>query len=366
MPSVELLDDTNRLWRADRVLLSGFNNSGEIRAALGHLVHNVVPQNECLRVSLAGSASIWGGAQMLTHADESLEVRRSDTSPLFSLNGTDCRVWNEGGLAHIELASSLGAPETVAQVAANALAVCTGCLHPWVSVRGTGSSDFALLRPRAPIAREPLFRLPVPLNHPSVWDLFRLIVESELRATAKGSPQLLPRLREVLDASSVGPHALRHPLVAAVEGLVRSHFKLPESDSNTGLPGEWISQLNHVSSAISGIQLDFRLRSRVDGALDSIRSNAVRAQDVLFAMRDRGLLAGPAIESYRSLRNPTAHGSPLDWTDPQQTLNRLGEVQTLLNRLVYYVVGYTGPFTDFAPGHLTVEGQEALPPEFRR
>ncbi len=77
-----------------------------------------------------------------------------------------------------------------------------------------------------------------------------------------------------------------------------------------------------------------------------------RAKDKLHALEKTGHVTGAYIGSWGKLRNRQVHPRPADLMKPdantnQQLLDLIHQVEVLLFQVVFYLVGYEGPFTDY-------------------
>jgi hypothetical protein len=93
-------------------------------------------------------------------------------------------------------------------------------------------------------------------------------------------------------------------------------------------------------------QGDSELRARVLGSVGNMRS--VRAGDVLKALVKKGVVTQTQSESWQALRNQSAHQYQSAGAKSERLRELLPHVQVLFYRLVFYVIGYRGPYTDYA------------------
>jgi hypothetical protein len=89
---------------------------------------------------------------------------------------------------------------------------------------------------------------------------------------------------------------------------------------------------------------------RMDGLLNTMGTK--RPQDVLHLLARAGGVEGSYIQAWSKLRNRHVHPKlsdlkPLDVADQQCLLDRIRKVEVLVHQLVFHLIGYRGPFTDY-------------------
>ena len=72
-----------------------------------------------------------------------------------------------------------------------------------------------------------------------------------------------------------------------------------------------------------------------------------RAKDILFKLRDNGIIDKQLIKVYGNLRNKAAHGVNDTGADLQNYSNEISAVLVLFNQLVFLLIGYNGEYTDY-------------------
>lgn len=135
-----------------------------------------------------------------------------------------------------------------------------------------------------------------------------------------------------------------------VESLLRLASKgLPEKDPSY-TPADRDALLSWVGSEEGS--LTTRFLSRVRGFINTLGQR--RPIDVLWAWQGEGLLGVTPedIDAWEKSRNPSAHGAfggqfP-DAAQLQRRVDRFHRVQNLMNRIVLHLIGYRGPYMDYA------------------
>ena len=99
-------------------------------------------------------------------------------------------------------------------------------------------------------------------------------------------------------------------------------------------------------------QTDFAdLSARMKGSIDSMGNK--RPEDTLYALANIGRVEKAYVKAWRYLRNRHVHPSIKDLnkpdpTDYQNLFDNIRRVEVLLRQLTFYLIGYEGPFTDYA------------------
>jgi len=107
---------------------------------------------------------------------------------------------------------------------------------------------------------------------------------------------------------------------------------------------------------------------RLDGMISGLASE--RVQDKLHELSETGHVTRSYIRSWTKLRNRHVHPRPVDLRKPdasytQGMLDLIHQVEVLMFQLVFHLIGYNGPFTDYGAkgfpiGHYPVT---STPPE---
>lgn len=89
------------------------------------------------------------------------------------------------------------------------------------------------------------------------------------------------------------------------------------------------------------------LRERALSAMGSMKSN--RAVDKMYALAKANAIDEAGIASWKFLRNPSAHGSfEVDEDKLQELLDHIYRLITLIYKLAFLKIGYTGKYSDYA------------------
>jgi len=135
-------------------------------------------------------------------------------------------------------------------------------------------------------------------------------------------------------------------LCIAVEGILNdSLFKSLGKPSETLLGG-----IKALFEWVKAAPVDDRLRERARSAIGSMKSN--RAVDKMHALAAIGAIDPQDIVSWKFVRNPSAHGSfQINENEIQELLDHTYRLVTMVHKLAFLIIGYSGTYTDCArPG----------------
>ena len=102
-----------------------------------------------------------------------------------------------------------------------------------------------------------------------------------------------------------------------------------------------------IFEAIRKSGADTTLIERAISSMGTMKSS--RAVDKLFALEAMGVLAASEPTNWKGLRNPIAHGSlRIDPKALQDLLDNIYGSMTMLYKLVFILIGYDGPYSDYS------------------
>ncbi|MEK2603346.1 hypothetical protein [Burkholderia arboris] len=129
----------------------------------------------------------------------------------------------------------------------------------------------------------------------------------------------------------------------AVEGVLNVAYK------ELAKPTENFCQtLDKVSKVIDRLKCaDSTLGRRLQGVIPPMKS--ARPKDKFKVLVEHGVVTREMVKAWEKLRNTTAHASiRMDPTVSQTLLNQCHTVYTMLNRLIFQSIGYSGRYQDFS------------------
>lgn len=122
--------------------------------------------------------------------------------------------------------------------------------------------------------------------------------------------------------------------------------------------GNFLSLLKELFDWIKKAPVEEKLRERALSAMGSMKSN--RAVDKMFALVAAGAINKDDIDSWKSLRNPAAHGSfVIEEDELQKILDHVHRLITLIYKLVFLKISYTGKYSDYAQRGWSVRNYDA-------
>ena len=130
-------------------------------------------------------------------------------------------------------------------------------------------------------------------------------------------------------------------VTVAVESLLGDELFKKLGKPNKGL----VAEIEKLFSWVKNAAIDGKLIERALSALGSMKSN--RAADKLFALVDAGAIYEADRKAWVRLRNPAAHGSfEIDPLELQTLLDDIYRLSTLIYKLVFIIIGYSGKYSD--------------------
>jgi len=155
-------------------------------------------------------------------------------------------------------------------------------------------------------------------------------------------------LYSAIEAHAAGFDTYQLALGVAVEGILKTAF------NDVFTPSKKL--LDAVDSVLNYLEKwecpstwhqgeEERFRSRVSGSLNGLRS--ARARDQLGKLNELDVISDDELSAWVSLRNKTAHAHRPDRLPSQKELNEVSKVTTLMHKLVFQAIGYSGKFSDY-------------------
>ena len=199
---------------------------------------------------------------------------------------------------------------------------------------------------------------------PSFWKLFGKYLEYVLE-NSDGSDwsKCSLHLNHALQASANSIDAWAIALCISIEGISSLVDWVEDPDSKA----RRVTVCRHVREWLgsTGWQ-DQALAMRVNGLLSMLGSP--RVIDRLAHLVIQGKVSADHLRRWKALRNPGAHGSgpTFDGSDAkaaQALLDDIRKVSSLMYHLCFHLIGYEGPFTNYAITGWPTGTYPLLPPE---
>jgi len=190
-------------------------------------------------------------------------------------------------------------------------------------------------------------RPPLQTNPPSIdpksriWTMFDRYLNHILRYP---EPKPHPLSNIVFEAiqgssSSIGAQALA--VAVAVEGALSVEYPNLACSSE----GEK-KNLRESIDLVKGSTIDENIKLRLLGAINSWINTGASAKSKLQSLVAMGVIENVEYKAWEKLRNSFAHAS-FPTNDLQILLDLSFVVTTLLNKVIFYAIGYIGEYTDY-------------------
>lgn len=130
-------------------------------------------------------------------------------------------------------------------------------------------------------------------------------------------------------------------LAVAVEGVLNSELEA------WGAPNaDYLEGIAAARAHMACFDGDSELKKRIDKAIEPMAR--ARAKDRLRALESVSVVTKAQISAWDKLRNSTAHARPPEDQQLQEWLDLCHATEVLLYRLIFFVIRYAGPYTDYA------------------
>ncbi|HKV13360.1 MAG TPA: hypothetical protein VJ725_34785 [Thermoanaerobaculia bacterium] len=171
----------------------------------------------------------------------------------------------------------------------------------------------------------------------AVWRLY----ESFFRYSVEREGQVLSLstiLQYIFRLFGAPLDALALALGVAVEGLLKTEYSATAKP-----PSSTLAELKRAEEILKESDLSSSIVSRIVGSIGNMKSPS--AKDRLFALAQSGVILPSQVAAWSKLRNSTAHAANHEFDDA--FLSLCHKVLVLLYCLVFNLLGYAGPFTDY-------------------
>jgi hypothetical protein len=210
-----------------------------------------------------------------------------------------------------------------------------------ISWRGVGGTRFSIREARQ-IPASTRFRPPLEPDHGDsaehLGDLFLRYLEHVLPRTEETYHPTSVNILSVLRAASITLDSLALALSVAIESVVRREL------AECGKPDEDIlMELDSAMAYLSRWDSYGPAKSRITQAINTWKGSSAR--DALKNLCAKGVITAEQLTAWNSIRHPMAHGQPREM-NAEQLLHFCDLQHMAFIRLLFQVLGYTGPYTD--------------------
>ncbi len=220
-------------------------------------------------------------------------------------------------------------------------------IHWCIVDKRVGDTREVAIVPRR-VAQSPIFD--EPLDHSRqdcAVDFWRLFVAYFQHVVSHPEPQnyhpLSAQLFHVISAETRQLDLLGLLVSVAVEGVLNCEFADLAKPSDV-----FKTSLDQIGKSIRRLRCaDAKLAARLQGVLTPMKSS--RPKDKLKVLEDTGVITKDMVKKWEKLRNTTAHAAVrVDPAETQAMLTQCYIVYTMLNRLIFQAIGYSGKYQDFS------------------
>lgn len=285
--------------------------------------------------------------ELETAGESTRKVRSSISLARFEACGIDFEIKeNEGHTELNAISDSIVFSDVTINRIFESFSFVTSHSESW-SILLVRNSDTIETRVRAVNARRLKSRTPPPISYQriqesgAVWVLFDRYLEHVLANETDYRHPISQENYAVIESGKASLDVEALTLSVSIESLLREELNSfyqasPALTKNICVAKELVEE-----SKI----LDEDFKKRIIGSLSGMKN--ARAKDILFALRDIGLIDEALIRIYGSLRNKSAHGAKGSGGDVQNYFNQVSALQVLFFQLVFLVIDYSGEYTDY-------------------
>jgi hypothetical protein len=195
-----------------------------------------------------------------------------------------------------------------------------------------------------------------------VWKLYAKYFECIRDSDQQGWHPLSRFVYSAIEARIAGFDTYRLALGVAIEGILKTAFENVFTPSRKHLDAvegvvehlkDWRCQFEWEEESTS------RFRKRIMGAIAPLRN--ARPLDQLKSLADLRVVAEDELRAWKSLRNKTAHADQPDGMPSQKELKEVLKVTTMMHKLVFQAIGYSGKYNDYGKPGFPLQHFEFVP-----
>lgn len=182
-------------------------------------------------------------------------------------------------------------------------------------------------------------------NFKSFWEAYQALL-NYLIENDSDNPffhSFTDAINSVMEASSRTEGIRSLTLAVAIEAIIQCCAQSNQTKEEDFSKCEILALEKFVEDNLS----NGKLKNRVTGAINGIKSHSWRAKDRLIKLRNEGVISPRQYKSWDDLRNPSAHGGFISISNKKNLDRILGDVYTLAHTLILREAGYTGVITDY-------------------
>lgn len=276
-----------------------------------------------------------------------VSAKYSRSAAEFDVDSRHVRVYRDGDLLVLQVTGQWlpDSAETLASHVSSAMQFMIGRrLLPEVITSASRNGQTQIIQSVMRVRMQPKVEPPRHWRNAAdesiTWEIFHSFLRY-LQSVPDGTARELCRwTAEVIDTGRAPLEVSSLVLSVAVEGIVGLLQGKETVDERV------LADIEQAVKVASQAGFPESLRPRIVGAIRSMKQ--LRARDYLERLVARGELPEEQLNAWKALRNSSAHAdaSEGDWVAP--TVRRTSIVLAMFYRLVFMLIQYRGPYTDYS------------------
>lgn len=175
----------------------------------------------------------------------------------------------------------------------------------------------------------------------SVWRLFNCYLKYVFLNEVDYFHPISQELYSIIESGKASLDVEALTLSVSIESILKE-----EMSTLYKISAELTKNICVAKELVQGSEiLDEDFKTRLIGTFSAIKN--ARAKDILFTLRDKGLIDKELVKTYSNLRNKSAHGGKGSGADVQNNFNRVSAVLVLFYQILFLVIKYEGEYTDY-------------------
>ncbi|MBI3125797.1 MAG: hypothetical protein HYZ10_15480 [Ignavibacteriales bacterium] len=185
---------------------------------------------------------------------------------------------------------------------------------------------------------------PLSLNTAKVSDVWKMFIKYYDFVSNNKIANYHPisiKLHNLIQASSISLESQSLAITTFIESIIANEFA-PYVKSIK----KYASEITQLEQHLIDENYSTEFKNRINGFLPSL--NNPNINNVLKELANKKLINNNHIESWKKLRHPIAHGKNIEFKHFQKYLTLCYKCQSLLNLLIFLLIGYKGTYSDFS------------------
>jgi hypothetical protein len=349
--SLSAIDMSGREWRSENIWVSGnvlmMPAAGKVvKSTLREIIHvsmidhQVVPDESSIFIIAPGNFNI--------PCNESEELPNGGfnrNKSTFTVDQIKIELKKRENYLVVNLSTTTDSyDEDISIKLIQALSVVTGQIYRPIIVESSHQQQ-QTVKLKSVTTNFPNNALPSPVGctRPSDIKSFSLFIKQYMLLPHKEASELFGFWHKINRTWQVGITCSSLSLVVAIEGILKVYFK------EYGLPDkEILEQAKDAKMKIEELKLEKRIRNRLYGCLGQLKSSTPK--NALFEMASKRYFPTFLVDEWVRLRNKSAHADETESDDIeiQKHIDQVYSNLTLLNFLMFLIIGYNGKFINYS------------------